>query len=51
MNQLDQDIQSLLSRGYSAADIAQQLEIPAAWVFEIMHNLQEDCGPFATINS
>jgi hypothetical protein len=51
MNELDQDIQYMLSKGYSVADISQQLEIPTSWVFETMQELQEDCGPFATINS
>jgi hypothetical protein len=51
MNKLDQDIQYMLSKGYSAADISQQLEIPTFWVLEAMQELQEDCGPFATINS
>jgi hypothetical protein len=51
MNKLDQDIQYMLSKGYSAADISQQLEIPTSWGLEAMQELQEDCGPFATINS
>jgi predicted ArsR family transcriptional regulator len=51
MNELDQDIQYMLSKGYSAADISQQLEIPTSWVLKSMQELQEDCGPFATINS
>ena len=51
MSELDQDIQYMLSKGYSAADISQQLEIPTSWVLKTMQDLQEDCGPFATINS
>ena len=51
MNELDQNIQCMLSKGYSAEDISQQLEIPTSWVFETMQEIQEDCGPFATINS
>lgn len=51
MSELDQDIQYMLSKGHSAADIAQQLEIPASWVFELMQTHQEDCDPFATVNS
>jgi hypothetical protein len=51
INELDQDIQYMLSKGYSAVDISQQLEIPTSWVFEVMQNHQEDFGPFATINS
>ena len=48
MSNLDQDIQYMLSKGYSALDISLQLEIPMSWVFEVMQNHQEDCGPFAT---
>ena len=51
MNDLEQDIQYMLSKGYSAVDISRQLEIPTSWVLEVMQNHQEDCGPFATINS
>lgn len=51
MSELDQDIQYMLSNGHSAADISQQLEIPIAWVFEIMPAHQEDYGPYATVNS
>ena len=48
MSELDQDIQYMLSKGYSAVDISQQLEIPTSWVFEVIQNHQEDCETFAT---
>ena len=49
------DIEYLLEKGMSFAQVAQELEIPvnfvveAAEVIEEMH--KDDCSPFATINS
>lgn len=51
MNELTQDIQYLLGEGKSFAEVARALEIPVHFVVEAAQLIQEDCGPFATINS
>ena len=55
VNDMVLDIEYLLEKGKSFAEVARELEIPvnfvieAAEVIEEMH--KEDCSPFATINS
>jgi hypothetical protein len=50
------DIEYLLNEGKSFVEVARELEIPVHFVVEateIIHQqeLEEDCSPFATINS
>ena len=55
MNDLVMDIEDLLERGKSFAQVARELEIPVHFVVEaaeIIEQVQsEDCSPYATINS
>ena len=56
MNELVQDIEYLLGKGMSFAEVARSLEIPMNFVVEaseIIHQeeLEEDRSPYATINS
>ena len=56
MSDLALDIEYLLKKGKSFAEVARELEIPVHFVVEateIIHQqeLDEDCSPFATINS
>ena len=55
MNDLVIDIEELLERGKSFAQVARELEIPVHFVVEaaelIEQNQEEDCSPYATINS
>lgn len=46
MSELYIVIQERLERGETPADIAHDLEIPVAWVYEV-----EQCSPYATSNS
>lgn len=49
------DIEYLLEQGKSFAQVARELEIPVQFVVEaaeVIEQLQqEDCSPYATINS
>jgi hypothetical protein len=47
MSELAMDIEYLLKKGMSFAEVARELEIPVSFVIEA----SEDCDPFATINS
>lgn len=55
MNNLVIDIEELLERGKSFAQVARELEIPVHFVVEaaeLIEQIQEeDCSPYATINS
>ena len=55
MNDLVLDIEYLLEKGLSFAQIARELEIPVHFVVEAAEiakqNNDEECSPFATINS
>jgi hypothetical protein len=56
MNDLVLDIEYLLGKGKSFADIARELEIPINFVVEanefiLKEELEDECSPFATINS
>ena len=56
MSDLVLDIEYLLKEGKSFAQVARELEIPVHFVVEAteiikQNNNQEDCSPFATINS
>jgi hypothetical protein len=55
MSELALDIEYLLKEGRSFAQIARELEIPIHFVVEaadvIERDNDEDCSPFATINS
>lgn len=56
MSDLVLDIEYLLKEGKSFAQVARELEIPVHFVVEateiiMQNNNQEDCSPFATINS
>lgn len=56
MNELVLDVAYLLNKGRSFAEIARELEIPMNFVVEacdIIHQeeLEEECSPYATINS
>jgi hypothetical protein len=51
MSELALDVKYLLDEGKSFAEVARELEIPVNFVVEAAEIMQEDCGPFATINS
>ena len=54
MNDLVLDIQYLLAEGKSFLQVACELEIPVHFVVEandLVAETQQDCDPFATINS
>lgn len=55
VSELIMDIEYLLEQGRSFQQVARELEIPMHFVVEaaelIEQNQQEDCSPFATINS
>ncbi len=56
MNDLVLDIEYLLGEGKSFAEVARELEIPINFVVEaneiiLKEELEEECSPFATINS
>lgn len=55
MSNLVLDIEDMLEQGKSFAQVARELEIPVHFVVEaaeiIEQNQQEDCSPFATVNS
>ena len=55
MSNLVLDIEDMLEQGKSFAQVARELEIPINFVVEaaeiIEQNQQEDCSPFATVNS
>jgi hypothetical protein len=54
MTDLVLDIQYLLAEGKSFAQVARELEIPVHFVVEandLVAETQQDCDPFATINS
>lgn len=55
MAELTLDIEYLLAEGKSFAQVARELEIPVHFVVEaaelIQENSNEDCSPYATINS
>lgn len=49
------DIDYLLAKGLSFAQVARELEIPVQFVIEaaevVEQTQEDDCSPFATINS
>jgi hypothetical protein len=54
MNDLVLDIEYLLKQGKSVYEVARELEIPVHFVTEaseIVQENEEDCSPYATINS
>ncbi len=56
MNELSLDIEYLLNKGLSFSQIARELDIPVHFVIESADATstqiqQEDCSPFATVNS
>jgi hypothetical protein len=54
MTDLVLDIQYLLAEGMSFVQIARELEIPVHFVVEandLVAETQQDCDPFATVNS
>lgn len=54
MSELILDIEYLLAEGMSFAQVARELEIPVSFVVEaaeLLGSNQDDCSPFATINS
>ena len=52
MSILATDIQSRIEQGQEPYLIAVELGIPLHWVYEALELLNEqDCSPFATINS
>ena len=50
MSELSMLIQERLERGEEPVDIAYALDIPISWVYE-EQSMQDECSPFATINS
>ena len=54
MSELVLDIEYLLKEGKSFAEVARELDIPVHFVVEandLVAETQQDCDPFATINS
>jgi hypothetical protein len=56
MSDLVLDVEYLLKEGMSFAEVARELEIPINFVVEAtkiiqQEELDEECSPFATINS
>ena len=55
MSNLVLDIEDMLEQGKSFAQVARELDIPVHFVVEaaeiIEQNQQEDCSPYATVNS
>lgn len=51
MNNLFTLIQERLERDESPSYIAQALDIPVSWVYEVLEQFDEECSPYATINS
>lgn len=55
MSNLVLDIEEMLEQGKSFAQVARELEIPIHFVVEaaeiIEQDQQEDCSPYATVNS
>lgn len=54
MSDLVLDINYLLDKGQTPAQIARELEIPVVWVFEAQafeEDTEEENSPYATINS
>jgi hypothetical protein len=58
MSNLAVEIDDMLVKGYLPVTIARLLDVPINWVYEVADpsedpvNLdQEDCSPFATVNS
>jgi hypothetical protein len=56
LNDIVLDIELCLHQGMSIADVARELEIPVHFVIEAseiicQEELEEDCSPYATINS
>ena len=54
MSELVLDIEYLLKEGKSFAEVARELNIPVHFVVganDLVAETQQDCDPFATINS
>jgi len=54
MSEIAMDIEYLLNKGKSFAEVARDLEIPVQFVVEAHNSTSpedQDCDPFATINS
>jgi hypothetical protein len=51
MSDLHTLIQERLQRDESPVYIAQALDIPLSWVYEVLQQVDEECSPYATINS
>jgi len=58
MSNLAVEIDGMLVEGYLPVTIARLLDVPINWVYEVadpsedlVNQDQEDCSPFATVNS
>jgi hypothetical protein len=58
MSNLAVEIDGMLVEGYLPVTIARLLDVPINWVYEVadpsedpVNQNQEDCSPFATVNS
>ena len=58
MSNLAVEIDGMLVEGYLPVTIARLLDVPINWVYEVadpsedlVNQEQEDCSPFATVNS
>ena len=58
MNNLAVEIDGMLVEGYLPVTIARLLDVPINWVYEVadpsegpVNQEQDDCSPFATVNS
>jgi hypothetical protein len=51
MNELYCDIELMLEQGDSPLKIAQYLQVPIKWVYEVSESPDEELSPFKTINS
>jgi len=51
MSELYYDIELMLEQGDSPVKIAQYLQVPIKWVYEVSESSDEELSPFKTVNS
>ena len=51
MSELYADIELMLDQGDSPLKIAQYLQVPIKWVYEVTESQDEELSPFKTVNS
>ena len=51
MSELYCDIELMLEQGDSPLKIAQYLQVPIKWVYEVSESQDEELSPYETVNS